>query len=104
MFPVARSRGARVVRSAFVLVPITLLSACPLQRTAKVKPAPAADLDLQGAARQLAADLAQQVGTGGGARTVVIDPLLDRATGQQTVRRRDFRKRWARRSRARSGA
>jgi outer membrane protein OmpA-like peptidoglycan-associated protein len=48
-------------------------------------PAPTADLDLKGAANRLAADLAQQIGTtGSGSRTVVIDPLLDRATGQQT--------------------
>ena len=88
MFLVARSSGSRPVtrrlmRSAFVLAPVMLLLACPLQRTAKVKPAPA-DLDLKGAAQQLAADLAQQVGSGGGTRTLVIDPLLDRATGQQT--------------------
>ena len=47
-------------------------------------PAATADPDLKAAARQLAADLAQQIGAGGGVRTVVIDPLLDRATGQQT--------------------
>ena len=83
MFSVARIRGARVVRTALIVAPLFVVSACPLQRTAKVKPAPAADLDLKGAAQQLAADLAQQIGSGG-ARTVVIDPLLDRATGQQT--------------------
>jgi outer membrane protein OmpA-like peptidoglycan-associated protein len=50
----------------------------------KTRPAPAADLVLKGAANRLAADLAQQIGTSGGGRTLVIDPLLDRATGQQT--------------------
>jgi len=50
----------------------------------KTRPAPVADLDLKGAANRLAADLAQQIGTSGGGRTLVIDPLLDRATGQQT--------------------
>jgi len=50
----------------------------------KTRPVPAADLDLKGAANRLAADLAQQVGTSGGGKTLVIDPLLDRATGQQT--------------------
>jgi outer membrane protein OmpA-like peptidoglycan-associated protein len=44
----------------------------------------AGDPDLKAAAHQLAADLAQQIGTSGGNRTLVIDPLLDRATGQQT--------------------
>src|SRR5689334_8949233 len=47
-------------------------------------PAPTADLDLKAAANRLAADLAQQIGTASGGRTLVIDPLLDRATGQQT--------------------
>ncbi|MGQ0647299.1 MAG: OmpA family protein [Gemmatimonadaceae bacterium] len=47
-------------------------------------PAPVGELDLKGAAQQIAADLAQQIGTGGTSRTIVIDPLLDRATGQQT--------------------
>lgn len=67
---------ARVVRVAL----IAGLVACQ----PKVKPVPKADADLKDAARQLAADLAQQIGAGGGARTLVIDPLLDRATGQQT--------------------
>lgn len=46
-------------------------------------PAPAGDLDLKAAAQQVANDLAQQIGAGG-ARTMVVDPILDRATGQQT--------------------
>jgi outer membrane protein OmpA-like peptidoglycan-associated protein len=46
-------------------------------------PAPAGDLNLKAAAQQVATDLAQQVGTGG-TRTMVVDPILDRATGQQT--------------------
>jgi outer membrane protein OmpA-like peptidoglycan-associated protein len=56
-------------------------SACKPKAT---RPSPTADMDLKAAARQLSADLAQQIGAGGGARTLVIDPLLDRATGQQT--------------------
>ena len=76
--------GVRVVRilSVFALVALVGPTACQ-PRKAKTAPV-AADLDLQGAARQLAADLAQQVGSGGAARTLVIDPLLDKATGQQT--------------------
>lgn len=50
----------------------------------KPAPRPVAELDLKGAARQIAADLAQQIGAGSASRTLVIDPLLDRATGQQT--------------------
>jgi outer membrane protein OmpA-like peptidoglycan-associated protein len=46
-------------------------------------PAPAGDLNLKSAATQVANDLAQQIGAGG-TRTMVIDPILDRATGQQT--------------------
>jgi outer membrane protein OmpA-like peptidoglycan-associated protein len=56
-------------------------SACKPKAT---RPAPTAEFDLKAAARQLSADLAQQIGTSGGAKTVVIDPLIDRATGQQT--------------------
>jgi outer membrane protein OmpA-like peptidoglycan-associated protein len=47
-------------------------------------PAPAGDPDLKAAAQQLATDLSQQIGAGGPARTMVVDPILDRATGQQT--------------------
>src|SRR5690349_2901813 len=47
-------------------------------------PAPVGTLDLKGAAQQIATDLAQQVGPGAEAPTLVIDPLLDHATGQQT--------------------
>ena len=47
-------------------------------------PASAAVLDLKGAARQIANDLAQQVSSGTAAPTIVIDPMLDHATGQQT--------------------
>jgi len=42
-------------------------------------------LDLKGAAGQLAQDLATQLAAGGSNRTLVIDPVLDRATGQQTA-------------------
>ena len=50
----------------------------------KVKPVPKGEPDLKAAARQLATDLASQIASSSGARTLVIDPLLDRATGQQT--------------------
>ena len=47
-------------------------------------PAPAGDPDLKAATQQIATDLAQQIGGGAQARTMVVDPILDRATGQQT--------------------
>jgi outer membrane protein OmpA-like peptidoglycan-associated protein len=47
-------------------------------------PPPAGELDLAGATQQIARDLGQQVGAAAEARTLVIDPMLDRATGQQT--------------------
>ena len=77
---VRRSRSARVIGVA-VLAALAVSACQP-----KLKPVPKADPDLKVAARQLAADLAQQIGAGGGGtnKTVVIDPLLDRATGQQT--------------------
>src|SRR5436190_4846950 len=47
-------------------------------------PAPVGDLDLKAAAQQIAGDLGRQIGPGSDMRTLVIDPMLDRATGQQT--------------------
>lgn len=60
------------------------IGAAGCSRPKPAPPRPVGDLDLKGAARQIATDLAQQIGSGAAARTVVIDPLLDRATGQQT--------------------
>jgi outer membrane protein OmpA-like peptidoglycan-associated protein len=48
-------------------------------------PTSGADLDLPAAIKQLASDLARQIRGGAGARTAVIDPIIDRATGQQTA-------------------
>jgi|SoiMethySBSTD1v2_1073268.scaffolds.fasta_scaffold68189_5 outer membrane protein OmpA-like peptidoglycan-associated protein len=47
-------------------------------------PAPVGERDLKGAAVDIAKDLAQQIGQGSQTRTLVIDPLLERTTGQQT--------------------
>jgi hypothetical protein len=50
-------------------------------------PAPAtqpAGLDLAGAARQVVADLSRQIAPSADTRLFVIDPMLDRASGQQT--------------------
>jgi outer membrane protein OmpA-like peptidoglycan-associated protein len=85
---VARSIGSQATsirRFGLAVVIGGAVVAGPIACQPKAKrPAPVADLDLKGAARQLSADLAQQIGAGSGARTLVIDPLLDRATGQQT--------------------
>ncbi len=71
---------ARVRSTLYVLTTIALVS-CGKPTPA---PEPAGDLDLKAAAEQIAADLAQQIGAAGAARTVVVDPVLDKATGQQT--------------------
>lgn len=47
-------------------------------------PVPARDLDAKGSALQIARDFEKQLGLTGAARTVVIDPIRDRASGQQT--------------------
>ena len=77
----SRAIAVRTVRTAVVHLTIAagLIGCQP-----KVKPVPKAEPDLKAAARQLASDLASQIASSGGARTLVIDPLLDRATGQQT--------------------
>ena len=83
MFFLARLLETRAIaaRSAVVhLIAVAGLVGCQ----PKVKPVPKAEPDLKAAARQLATDLASQIAASGGARTLVIDPLLDRATGQQT--------------------
>lgn len=71
-------RSARVSRALFIAV----VGIGPCQP--KVKAVPKAEPDLKDAARQLAGDLAQQIGSTSGNKTLVIDPLIDRATGQQT--------------------
>src|SRR5690242_1058885 len=62
------------------------LSGCgtPKPATPEPPPPPAAseDLNLEGAAKFLSEDLAKQLGPG--ERTLVIDPLLDKTSGQQT--------------------
>jgi outer membrane protein OmpA-like peptidoglycan-associated protein len=44
---------------------------------------PVGDLDLKGAAERIVREVAEQFG-GAGTRIITIDPMLDRATGQQT--------------------
>jgi len=72
-------------RAMFVIVATTIAVACVQpKKTAGPTPAAAGDLDLKGAAEQVAKDLASQIGTSAAARTLVIDPILDKASGQQT--------------------
>jgi outer membrane protein OmpA-like peptidoglycan-associated protein len=79
---VARSFGPRAAshRLGVAIAALALVSGCK----PATKPAPKGEPDLKAAASQLATDLAKQIGSSGGAKTLVIDPLLDRATGQQT--------------------
>lgn len=64
---------------------LVVLAAASLGCSTHTAPAPAsAALDAKGAAQQIARDFAQQLGASSTARTVVIDPIRDRASGQQT--------------------
>ncbi len=78
-------RSTRVTTTVFAgLLSVMLLQTACAPPAPAPAPAPLGDLDLQGAAEAVATDLAQQVGTGAGDRSLVIDPFLDRGTGQQT--------------------
>jgi outer membrane protein OmpA-like peptidoglycan-associated protein len=74
-----RDTAPRLARDVAIAA-LALVSGCK----PATKPAPKGEPDLKAAASQLATDLAKQIGSSGGAKTLVIDPLLDRATGQQT--------------------
>ena len=67
----------QAARSVFVVIVAAALGC------AKQAPTPAV-LDAKGAAQQIARDFAQQLGATATTRTVVIDPIRDRASGQQT--------------------
>jgi len=71
------SSTRQAARSVFVVI-VAVVLGC-----AKQAPTPAA-LDAKGAAQQIARDFAQQLGAAATTRTVVIDPIRDRASGQQT--------------------
>src|SRR5688572_25156525 len=72
---------ARFTRLVTVAIAALVLAACPKNAAT---PAPAGDLDLSGAAQQIAKDLSQQLTARSEGRVLVIDPILDKATGQQT--------------------
>jgi hypothetical protein len=69
----------QAARSALVLVTATVLGCSKHPAPA---PTPVGDLDAKGAALQIARDFEKQLGAT--ARTVAIDPIRDRASGQQT--------------------
>jgi hypothetical protein len=73
-------RSTRQAARSVLLVLIATAAGCAKHPVAA--PAPVGDLDARGAAQQIAHDFEKQLGTA--ARTVVIDPIRDRASGQQT--------------------
>lgn len=82
MLLMKRESRSAITRAAIGLtVSGALLSGCA---SSPARPAPAGELTLTAAVQQIAGDLAKQIGTVTDTRTLVIDPLLDRASGQQT--------------------
>jgi hypothetical protein len=75
-------RSAHQGARAFAVVVIATVLGCAKPPTPA--PAPARDLDAKGAAQQIARDFEKQLGAATTARTVVIDPIRDRASSQQT--------------------
>jgi outer membrane protein OmpA-like peptidoglycan-associated protein len=63
---------------------MTALVAAACYKAPPATPAPSADVDLAGAATFAATDLARQLSAAARAKRIAIDPLIDRATGQQT--------------------
>ena len=74
----------RPLRAGCLLALTLLVAGCPKSTPQVAAPAPG-EGDLAAAAQAIANDLARQVGTGSASRTLVIDPMLDRQTGQQTA-------------------
>ncbi len=78
--------SGQLIRGLQVSLVLTALGAgCASAPAPAATPTPAGDLDPKGAAQQMAADLSQQIGSVSGDRTLVIDPLIDKVTGQQTT-------------------
>lgn len=75
----------RAARSLVVAIVATVLGCSKPPAPAPVPaPQPVGDLDAKGAAQQIARDFEKQLGVTATARTLVIDPIRDRASGQQT--------------------
>jgi outer membrane protein OmpA-like peptidoglycan-associated protein len=94
MFTMSMPR--RRIRIAQVVVLLALVSACakkvPPPEPPPPPPPPVGERDLSGAVQDVAKDLGQQIGAASQPRTLVIDPLLDRSTGQQTLTTRRLEK------------
>ena len=75
-------RSDRQAARLFVFAVVVTVLGCT--KTPTAAPTPARDLDAKGAAQQIASDFQKQLGTTATARTVVIDPIRDRASSQQT--------------------
>jgi outer membrane protein OmpA-like peptidoglycan-associated protein len=67
-----------------VLATLMALSGCARSAPPALVPKPADNIDLKGAASYVANDLTKQLGPAVQSRKIVVDPLLDRSTGQQT--------------------
>src|SRR5262249_5076936 len=72
-------------RLIFALLILVASAACYSSTKPPATPVPPGEADLAAAAQQIAADLAKQLGAGSSSRTLVIDPMLDKQTGQQTA-------------------
>jgi outer membrane protein OmpA-like peptidoglycan-associated protein len=75
------------VRLAFAAATLALLTRCappPPPPTPEPEPVPVGDLDIKGAAAHIVREFAEQFVAVAGTRIITIDPMLDRATGQQT--------------------
>lgn len=81
MFPIKRALD---LAGGSILATVVALSGCVKTVPTASVPKPADDVDLKGAASYIASDLTKQLGPGVQSRKIVIDPLLDRSTGQQT--------------------
>ena len=68
----------------FVAIVAAMFACTPPKPAPVPEPVPVGDMDLKTAADFVAKDLAQQVSASTVSRTLVIDPIIDRTTGQQT--------------------
>ena len=83
-------QGRRLtVAGAAVLAAVIAMAACktpaPATPTAPPPVTPQGEMDLKGAAAFVAGDIAKQLSAAARARKLMIDPMLDKSTGQQTA-------------------
>lgn len=78
------SRGYAFVKQLSIVVLWVGLAACASTPKPETKPQDPNNVDLKGAAGQVAEDIAKQLGSNRN-RAILVDPLLDRTTGQQTA-------------------